>query len=422
MRPRRELSGKLEETMKRYFIIVLGSLVAVALLGIASLGAGKDSAKARGVVAVSGDEPDVLYFNAQDEEEPPVAAPAPHPGPGVVARPHPGRKTIMFHALAGDGAWLGLRLEDVTAEKAKELKLAGEYGVIVKDVEENSPAAKAGLAKGDVILEFAGEKVRGTAHFRRLVRETPAGRTVSLQVSRAGQTKTLSAKLEARPGGAFTMPAMPPMPEMPAMPDIEIPEFDFVWHARGAQLGISADELTPQLAQYFGVKQGKGILVREVVVGSAAEKAGLKAGDVIVQVDGKDVDTVGKLRRALAGEKETQEARKVTLTIVRDKREQTLTVELEPQERMGPRRLTRTELMEVDPVEMQEIAAEAQAYAKEMEAQAREWQKEHQELQKEQQRLQEEMQRLQQELPKQIEREIIREDVVTGLKGERQVV
>jgi hypothetical protein len=93
------------------------------------------------------------------------------------------------------------------------------------------------------------------------------------------------------------------------------------------------------------------------------------------------------------------------LTIVRDKREQTLTVELEPQERMGPRRMmTRTELMGVDPVEMQEIAAEAQAHAKEMEAQAGEWQKEHQELQREQQRLQEEMQRLQQELPKQIER------------------
>jgi membrane-associated protease RseP (regulator of RpoE activity) len=421
MRPQGELSGELEETMKRYIIILLGSLVVVALLGIASLGAGKDSAKARGVVAVSGDEPDVLYFNAQDEEEPPEAAPTRHPGPGVLARPHPGRKTIMFHALAGDGAWLGLRLEDVTAEKAKELKLAGEYGVIVKDVEEESPAAKAGVAKGDVILEFAGEMVRSAAHLRRLVRETPAGRSVTLLVSRAGQTKTLSAKLEARPGGAFTMPAMPPMPEMPGF-DIKIPEFDFVWHARGAQLGISADELTPQLAQYFGVKQGKGILVREVVVGSAAEKAGLKAGDVIVQVDGKDVDTVAKLRRALAGEKETQEARKVTLTIVRDKREQTLTVELEPQERMGPRRLTQTELMVVDPLEMQEIAAEAQAHAKEMEAQAGEWQKEHQELQKEQQRLQEEMRRLQQELPKQIEREIIREDVVTGLKGERQVV
>jgi hypothetical protein len=147
MRPRRELSGKLEETMKRYIIIVLGSLVVVALLGIASLGAGKDSAKARGVVAVSGDEPDVLYFNAQDEEEPPEAAPEPHPGPGVVARPHPARQTIMFHAFAGDGAWLGLRLEDVTAEKLKELKLAGEYGVIVKDVEEESPAAKAGVPR-----------------------------------------------------------------------------------------------------------------------------------------------------------------------------------------------------------------------------------------------------------------------------------
>jgi len=392
--------------MKRYIIIVLGSLVAVTLLGIAAFGAGKESAKASGVVAVSGDEPDVLYFNAEDEdqEEPPVVAPAPHP----MAHPQPGRRTIMFRALEGGGTWLGVRLEEVTAEKAKELKLAGEYGVILKDVEENSPAAKAGVAKGDVILEFAGEKVRGAAHLRRLVRETPAGRSVTLLVSRAGQTKTLSAKLEARPGGAFTLPEMPAMPPMLPDFDIRIPEFDFGWRARGARLGISADELTPQLAQYFGVKQGKGILVREVVVGSAAEKAGLKAGDVIVQVDGQDVDTVGKLRRALAGEKETKEARKVTLTIVRDKREQTLTVELEPQERMGPRRITRTELIGVDPEDMQEIATEAQAYAKEIEAQAQEWQREQQELQKEQQRLQEEMQRLQKELPLEIEEEISR--------------
>jgi serine protease Do len=401
--------------MKRNTLVLLGSLLVIALLGIGSLGAGQDSTKSAATVVAAGDEPDVLYFNAgvEDEEEPPAVAPSPHPR----VRPHPGRQTIMFRAGEGGGAWLGVRLEEVTAEKAKELKLAGEYGVIVKDVEENSPAAKAGLAKGDVILEFAGEKVRGTAHFRRLVRETPAGRTVSLQVSRAGQTRTLTAKLEAGGDRTFQLPAMPPMP---SMPNIEVPEFDFVWHARGARLGISGDDLTPQLAEFFGVKQGKGVLVREVVVGSAAAKAGLKAGDVIVAVDGKEVTSVSKLRRALAGDKEEKEARKATLTIVRDKREQTVAVELEPPEPVSPRRVT--EIVGPEPGEMEELAAEAQAHAKEYEAQAGEWQKEQEEFQKEQKDLQEEMRRLQEELPKEIEKEIIREEVVRGFKGGQQIV
>jgi serine protease Do len=389
--------------MKRNILVLLGSLLVIALLGIGAVGAPDDSAKPTAVAVVSGDEPNVVYLNAEgeDEEEGPVVAPSPHPR----ALPHPVHQTIKVQTFGEGGTWLGVRLEDLAAEKAKELKLAGEYGVIVKDVEEDSPAAKAGVAKGDVIVEFAGEKVRSATQLRRLVRETPPDRTVTLLVNRAGQTKTLSAKLEAREGGAFEMHVAPPMPRVP---DIEIPEFDFVWRARGARLGISGDELTPQLATYFGVKQGKGVLVREVVVGSAAEKAGLKAGDVIVAVDGKEVATVSKLRRALAGDDE--EKRKVTLTIVRDKREQTLTVELEPAERIGPRHITRTELLGVDPEDMRELAAEAKAYAKKIAAQAREWQKGLQEeqgkLQKERERLQEEMLRLQQELPKQIEKEI----------------
>ncbi len=394
--------------MKRNILVLLGSLLVIALLGIGAVGARDGSAKPTALAVVSGDEANVVYFNAEgeEEEEPPVTVPGPQRRGGFV-----------FRTFEQGGTWLGVQLEDVTAEKAKELKLAGEYGVIVKDVEENSPAAKAGVAKGDAIVEFAGEKVRSATQLRRLVRETPPGRTVTLLVSRAGQTKTLSAKLEARSRGAFEMPAMPPTPRLP---NIEIPEFDFVWQARGARLGISGDELTSQLAQYFGVKQGKGILVREVVVGSAAEKAGLKAGDVIVAVDGKEVATVSKLRRALAGDSE--EKRKVTLAIVRDKREQTLTVELEPAERVAPRQITRTELLLIDP---EEVAAQAKAYAKQIEAQAREWQKGLQEeqgkLQKEGERLQEEMHRLQQELPKQIEKDMDREEVVRALKGDNQV-
>ena len=227
---------------------------------------------------------------------------------------------------------LGVQLEDLTAEKARELKAPGEYGVLVRGVTENTAAAKAGIAKDDVIVEFAGEKVRSAAQLRRLVEETPPGRNVTLQVIRAGQAKTLSATMEEARESSLR-PHAAPLPELPEPPDVpdffnfEIPPPGVMVYKPGVSLGISGDELTRQLADYFGVKQGKGVLVREVVVGSAAEKAGLKAGDVVVKVNDTEVGSVGQLRRALP--KVSGEKQKVTLTIVRDRREQTIGVELE---------------------------------------------------------------------------------------------
>ena len=85
-------------------------------------------------------------------------------------------ENVLIQAATLDGnAWLGVQLKDVTAEKARELKLPGEYGALVAGVDEDSAAAKAGLQKGDVIVEFAGERVRSAAQLRRLIRETPAG-------------------------------------------------------------------------------------------------------------------------------------------------------------------------------------------------------------------------------------------------------
>jgi C-terminal processing protease CtpA/Prc len=226
-------------------------------------------------------------------------------------------------------------LNDVTAEKARDLKLPGEYGALVESVDADSAAAKAGVEKGDVIVEFAGERVRSAAQLRRLIRETPAGRTVSMQVIRDGQARTLSAKLQSRTNGLHIQVPEIHIPEI-HMPRINPPLFDyrgfnFQFGAGRFSLGISGDELTTQLASYFGVKQGKGVLVREVVVGSPAEKAGLKAGDVIVAVDGKSVATVAELRDALEI-KSGEEKRKLNLTIVRDRHEQTVPVELEKPE------------------------------------------------------------------------------------------
>jgi serine protease Do len=343
----------------------------------------------------------------------------------VVTGPHHATaKNFSFH-FDGGGAWLGVTLSDITEEKAKELKLSGDYGVQVKEVVEDSPAAKAGLAKDDIIIEFAGEKVRSAMQLRRLVRETPPGRDVTIVVRRGAETKTLTAKLgepKDREMGLFEAPVPPgtfhvqiPHP----MPEVHVPDFNFVWMQRGARLGISADELTSQLAQYFGVKQGKGILVREVVVGSAAEKAGLKAGDVIVAVDGKEVATVRELRRALDGSADQKEKRKLALTIVRDKHEQTVSVELDPAQRVGPREMALVE-PGIDPDELADITADAEDQAREYADQARELEDQMRDFQDQQEELQQQMQQLREELPQDIEKEINQE--LQTLKAKTGVV
>jgi serine protease Do len=305
---------------------------------------------------------------------------------------------------------LGVTLRDVTPEKARELKLPAEAGAIVTEVSENSPAAKAGLLKNDVILEFAGDRVRSVAHLRRLIRETPAGRTVTLQISRGGQTRSLSVKLEPAESH-FTFRA----------PEIHIPEFQgpdlyFNIFTPGVTLGISADDLTRQLAEYFGVKQGKGVLVREVMAGSAAEKAGLKAGDVIVRVDDTEVKTVSDLRHALPRDFEGK--RKVTLTIVRDRREQTVPVELE-RSGWGPHReVTSGGRFGFDAEELRQLRAGAQAQVAEAQKLAqhaqREVQAQQRKLQKEYRRQLEELRRLREQL-KEIEK-------VRALAGENEVI
>jgi len=401
--------------MKRNIIPILGGLLALVLAGVGVMIAQEKTFNVPVPPPAAGGDNVFFYSNDGDEPDEDVLMAAPHPGQAMAHVQGPEARKFVFRTGGEGGAWLGVTIGDVNAEKAKELKLAGEYGAFVKEVHENSPAAKAGLQKDDVIVEFAGEKVRSAAQLRRLVRETPADRTITLVVNRAGQAKTLSAKLEGRANQFFEMPT-PAIAATP-MPHIKMPEFNFAWVDHGARLGISADELTPQLAEYFGVKQGKGILVREVVVGSAAEKAGLKAGDVIVAVDGKEVPSVSKLRRALASEKEQKENRKVALTIVRDKREQTLSVEIAAPERPGPRRMALAG-PGLAPEHLEDMAADNLILIPEVE----EFQMDQQELQREQEKIQEEMQRLQEELPKEIEKEIIRNENLQGLKSTKGVV
>jgi len=150
-----------------------------------------------------------------------------------------------------------------------------------------------------------------------------------MKIVRDGKTRVLSAKMEAGTK-EFNYSYNGPEIRIPPfhVPEINIPPMDFSGFGdHRATLGISAADLTPQLAQYFGVKQGKGTLISEVTKSGAADKAGLKAGDVIVQVDGQPISGVEELRDTL-NDNFTGVTRKVSLTIVRDHHEQTVSVDL----------------------------------------------------------------------------------------------
>ncbi|HEV2426252.1 MAG TPA: PDZ domain-containing protein [Terriglobia bacterium] len=225
-------------------------------------------------------------------------------------------------------SWLGVDLRDVTANQAREWKLGENYGALVKNVEPDSPASKAGLQAGDVIQEFDGERVRSVAELRRLVGETPPERPVQIEVRRNGEMKNLSATLEHRNNG---MGPLMSRSFANAWPEVNLPHNfpnTFSIFMGGPRLGVQVESLNQQLGAYFGVNDGKGVLVKKVEKGSAAEKAGLKAGDCIVKLDSTPIASGEDLHRALV-DRQHEKQQEATLTIVRDRKQQTLTVHVE---------------------------------------------------------------------------------------------
>lgn len=221
------------------------------------------------------------------------------------------------YALLGEesGSYLGIDTRDVTHERMVALKLNEERGVEITMVDQDAPAGKAGLREQDVILSFNGQPVEGVAELRRMIHETPPGRTVTLGVSRNGQMMTVKVQLADRrklfhyPAIA-AVPPMPPVPaaglapgaamdiDVPMVPDFDVPSMDVIVHS-SVRGGLMVENLTPQLGDFFGVKNGQGVLVRSVEKGSAAERAGFQAGDVIVRVGDRQVTDSSDWRNAM---------------------------------------------------------------------------------------------------------------------------
>jgi serine protease Do len=243
---------------------------------------------------------------------------------GTVQMPRPGRMS---------GSMIGIRLADVSADDVKSLKLSKAEGAMVESVSPNSPASTAGIRAKDVIVEFDGEHVRSARHLTRLVSETPAGREVGVIVMRDGKKTELHVKPEADSRFNPQFGAMIDPEQMRdfgeqvgrAARDMSRNFPDMVGLANHGRLGASVQELSPELAAYFGVKSG--LLVAGVEKNSAAEKAGLKAGDVITAVDGHSVTTPAELIGALPTGNGSHD---VNLDVMREKKELKLRATVEP--------------------------------------------------------------------------------------------
>ncbi len=225
------------------------------------------------------------------------------------------------------GAYMGVDIADVTPERLATLKLKDERGVEVTMVDQDAPAGKAGLREHDVILSMNGTNIESGAQLRRMIRETPAGRTVTLGVSRDGQPLTLKVQLADRRKSVAWGPKAKDfkfeMPPMPPMPEFDMPVSVVVAHS-SMRSGLLVENITPQLGDFFGVKSGKGVLIRSVEKGSRAEKSGFRAGDVIVRVNDQPVSDTSDFSHAIR----SVTGGSVTVGVIREKREQNLTLPL----------------------------------------------------------------------------------------------
>jgi serine protease Do len=244
---------------------------------------------------------------------------------------------------AGHGSEIGVSVRDVDVDSAK----TGNSGVLIADVKADSPAEKAGIRKGDAVVEFDGERVRSVRQFMRLVQETPPGRQVSAALMRDGQRTTVT--VAPREGSAVHLlgdldgvramgrfdpdflegfpapPVPPPAPPAPAEPGVPPappapwPDVESFFYSSRSGIGITVTPLSDQLADYFGAK--RGVLVTAVHDGSAAQKAGFKAGDVVTALNGTDVSQPTELARATARLRDGDD---FTANVVRDKKSLTL--------------------------------------------------------------------------------------------------
>jgi serine protease Do len=230
----------------------------------------------------------------------------------------------LNHSTQG---YLGVGTHDIDTERAGQLKLKVPRGAEVVTIDHDAPAAKAGMRLHDVILQMNGQQIEGEAQLGQLLRQTPPGTTVAFVISRDGQQQTLNITLCDQ----ATLEADAWSQHIPVEPDdddlsLPAPKSGFAsgflssLRMNTTYTGLELDMLGPQLADFFGIHDGQGLLVKRVDDNSPGSAAGLRAGDVITKVNGRIVATTSQWVRTIHANK----GKPVELTVVRDRKEATV--------------------------------------------------------------------------------------------------
>jgi serine protease Do len=245
-----------------------------------------------------------------------------------------------FTMFFSGGSFLGVYAEDINRENMARYGMHEARGVGITQVMKDSPAEKAGLRKDDVIVRFEGDSVTSTRKLNRMVSEVAPDQTVKLGISRGGGEQEVAVTIAKRNDSFNTMElkGLEGLNGLEKWKDLEkgMPPGANVWKWEGGpgkdgmffalgggrRIGVGTMPLTKQLAEYFGIADGKGVLVTSVSDDGPAAKAGLKAGDVITAIDGEKVEGAGDVARGISKKKEGD----VTLTVIRNKNQRTMTV------------------------------------------------------------------------------------------------
>jgi len=251
--------------------------------------------------------------------------------------------TVVVAQAGEDKGYLGVSLQELTPSMAKALQMDDNSGVMINNVVDDSPAEKAGLEDGDVILEFNGKTISDNDDLVKAVRGTSPGDKVKVVVLRNGKNESLEVEVGKHEDKSFVWVSGD---------DADAPHYkhfgdgdhkviimsgddDFTWtvdqdmpfgfdNDRG-YMGVNLDDMNEQMGEYFGVEDGKGALVTEVVEDSPADKAGLKAGDVIVRLGEKEIDSTTALHKAVA---KTEPEQQMAVKVMRQGKSKDLSITL----------------------------------------------------------------------------------------------
>lgn len=240
------------------------------------------------------------------------------------------------------GGWLGVYTQSVDAEIAEGFKLPVQSGAIINEIVDDSPADEAGLRDNDIVISIDGSKIETADDLIDYVQDHGAGDVVVIKVLRDGKEQDIKVTLGNRPRDkrqiereyAFGSPDSPDAPDAPEAPRART----FKFHSEmfsDSYIGVELTSLSDQLKGFFGVTGDGGVLVSSVQKETPAEKAGLKAGDVIIKADGDNVSNAAEVREVVA---DKDQGDKVELTLIRDRKEMTLSVEVAENDQAGKER------------------------------------------------------------------------------------